>query len=79
MEGMRCYGRTKLQGEFAISAVAQNVEYVILRPTVVIDIQDLMKLRDWSKARKHLSVPATLIIYMSMMSPTPSCGLWSAA
>ena len=54
-EGMRCYGRTKLQGEFAISAVAQNVEYIILRPTVVIDIQDLMKLRDWSKARKHLS------------------------
>ena len=54
-EGLRCYGRTKLQGEFAISAVAQNVEYVILRPTVVIDIQDLMKLRDWSKARKHLS------------------------
>jgi len=54
-EGLRCYGRTKLQGEFAISAVAQNVEYVILRPTVVIDIQDLMRLRDWSKARKHLS------------------------
>jgi nucleoside-diphosphate-sugar epimerase len=54
-EGMRCYGRTKLQGESAISAVAQNVEYVILRPTVVIDIQDLMKLRDWSKARKHLT------------------------
>lgn len=54
-EGLRCYGRTKLQGEFAISAVARNVEYVILRPTVVIDIQDLMKLRDWNKARKHLS------------------------
>jgi nucleoside-diphosphate-sugar epimerase len=52
---LRCYGRTKLQGEFAIRAVAQNVEYVILRPTVVIDIQDLMELRDWSKARKHLS------------------------
>jgi nucleoside-diphosphate-sugar epimerase len=54
-EGLRCYGRTKLQGELAISTVAQNVEYIILRPTVVIDIQDLMKLRDWSKARKHLS------------------------
>jgi nucleoside-diphosphate-sugar epimerase len=54
-EAMRCYGRTKLQGEFAISAVAQNVEYIVLRPAVVIDIQDLMKLRDWSKARKHLS------------------------
>jgi nucleoside-diphosphate-sugar epimerase len=54
-EGMRCYGRTKLQGEFAISTVAQNVEYIILRPTVVIDAQDLMKLHDWSKAKKHLS------------------------
>ncbi len=54
-EGLRCYGRTKLQGEFAISAVTRNVEYVILRPTVVIDIQDLMKLRDWSMARKVLS------------------------
>jgi nucleoside-diphosphate-sugar epimerase len=53
-DGMRCYGRTKLGGEFAITAVAQNVEYVILRPTVVIDIQDLMKLQDWSKARKYL-------------------------
>jgi nucleoside-diphosphate-sugar epimerase len=52
---MRCYGRTKLQGELAISSVAQGVEYVTLRPTVVIDIQDLMKLGDWSKARKHLS------------------------
>jgi nucleoside-diphosphate-sugar epimerase len=53
-EGMRCYGRTKLQGEFAIGAVAQSVEYIILRPTVVVDIQDLMKLRDWSNARKRL-------------------------
>jgi nucleoside-diphosphate-sugar epimerase len=53
--GMRSYGRTKLQGELAISAVAQSIEYIILRPTVVIDTQDLMKLRDWSKARKHLS------------------------
>ena len=51
---LRCYGRTKLQGELAIKAAAKNVEYVILRPTVVIDIQDLMKLRNWSKARKYL-------------------------
>jgi nucleoside-diphosphate-sugar epimerase len=54
-EVLRCYGRTKLQGELAISAVAQKVEYVILRPTLVIDIQDLMELRDWSKAKKDLS------------------------
>ena len=54
-EVLRCYGRTKLQGELAINAVAQKVEYVILRPTVVIDIQDLTELRDWSKAKKDLS------------------------
>jgi choline dehydrogenase-like flavoprotein/nucleoside-diphosphate-sugar epimerase len=54
-EQMRCYGRTKLQGELAISVVARNVEYIILRPTVVIDVQDLVNLRDWGKARKLLS------------------------
>jgi len=54
-EGMRCYGRTKLQGELVIRAGAQNVEYIIFRPTVIMDIQHLMNLRDWSKARKHLS------------------------
>jgi len=54
-EALRCYGRTKLEGEFAIGAVAQNIEYVIFRPTVVVDIDDLVKLRDWSKARKAIS------------------------
>ena len=53
-EVLRCYGRTKLQGEFGISAAAQNVEYVILRPTLVVDTPDLMELRDWSRAKKHL-------------------------
>lgn len=54
-EELRSYGRTKLEGEFAIGAVAQNIEYVIFRPTVVVDIDDLVKLRDWSKARKAIS------------------------
>ena len=53
-EVLRCYGRTKLQGEFGISAAAQNIEYIILRPTLVIDTQDLMELRDWSRAKKLL-------------------------
>jgi nucleoside-diphosphate-sugar epimerase len=51
---LRCYGRTKLQGELAINAVAQKVEYVILRPTLVVDNQDLMELRDWGRAKKDL-------------------------
>ena len=53
-EGLRCYGRTKLQGELAISAVAHNVEYVILRPSVVVDIQDLVKLACRSKVSKQV-------------------------
>ena len=53
-EVLRRYGLTKLQGEFAISTVAQNVEYVILRPTLVVDNQDLMELHDWSRAKKYL-------------------------
>ncbi len=53
-EGLRCYGRTKLQGELAISAVAHNVEYVILRPSVVVDVQDLVKLACRSKVSKYV-------------------------
>jgi nucleoside-diphosphate-sugar epimerase len=54
-EGLRCYGRTKLRGELAISAVAHNVEYVILRPSIVVDVQDLVKLHGWSKVSKHVN------------------------
>lgn len=52
-EALRCYGRTKLQGELVIGAVAHDVEYVILRPTVVVDIPDLVELGGWSKAKKQ--------------------------
>lgn len=50
---LRSYGRTKLQGELAINTVAHNVEYVVLRPTVVVDVQDLVDLGGWIKAKKH--------------------------
>ena len=52
-EALRCYGRTKLQGELVIRAVAHNVEYVILRPTAVVDIPDLVELGGWSRAKKQ--------------------------
>ena len=52
---LRYYGRTKLMGEKAIHEVARSVEYIILRPTVVVDISDLVNLRDWSTIRKSLS------------------------
>lgn len=51
-EGLRCYGRTKLRGELAISAMAHNVEYVILRPSTVVDVQDLANLALRSKISK---------------------------
>lgn len=50
---LRCYGRTKLGGELAIKAVANAVDYVIVRPTVVVDVPDLVRLGDWSKAQKQ--------------------------
>jgi nucleoside-diphosphate-sugar epimerase len=50
---LRCYGRTKLQGELAIREVAHSVECAIVRPTVVIDTSDLMVLSEWSKAMKQ--------------------------
>jgi nucleoside-diphosphate-sugar epimerase len=53
-EKLRCYGRTKLQGELAIGAVAHNAEYVILRPSVVVDVQDLVNLVYKSKTSKRI-------------------------
>lgn len=52
-EALRSYGRTKLQAEHAIDAVANNVEYVVLRPTVVVDVQQLAELGGWSKLKKQ--------------------------
>jgi nucleoside-diphosphate-sugar epimerase len=49
----RSYGRTKLQGELAIRAAARNVEYVMVRPSVVVDVEDPLKLRDWSRGSKQ--------------------------
>lgn len=52
---LRSYGRTKLQGELAIKASAHNVEYVILRPTVVVDLEDLRELGDRSQVWKRVA------------------------
>jgi nucleoside-diphosphate-sugar epimerase len=51
---LRSYGRTKLQGELAIKAVARNVEYIVLRPTVVVDLEDLRELCDRSQTWKRI-------------------------
>ena len=52
-ESLRCYGRTKLQGELAIREVARSVERAIVRPTVVVDTSDLIALSNWTKMMKQ--------------------------
>ena len=52
---MRAYGRTKLAGEFALRQVAHATRYVVLRPTVVVDVSDLIGIRDWSMPRRMLA------------------------
>ena len=52
---LRAYGRTKLLGEIALRDEARSVEYIILRPTVVVDIDDVLKLGDLSHIRKSLT------------------------
>lgn len=51
---LRAYGRTKLQGELAVKAAARNVEYVIVRPSVVVDLEDLLSMGGRSKVWKRI-------------------------
>lgn len=51
---LRTYGRTKLGGELAIKQVARNVEYVIFRPTVVVDLKDVREVLNWGTVRRAL-------------------------
>lgn len=48
----REYGRTKLLGEELVRASAGTVRYTVLRPTVVVDLPDLLAIRDWSRAKR---------------------------
>jgi nucleoside-diphosphate-sugar epimerase len=50
---LRCYGRTKLQGEVAVRELAPSVERAIVRPTVVVDTSDLVALSAWNKVAKQ--------------------------
>jgi choline dehydrogenase-like flavoprotein/nucleoside-diphosphate-sugar epimerase len=51
----RSYARTKLGGELAIKAAARAVDYVIVRPTMVVDLPELAWVRDRSKVWKHVA------------------------
>ena len=52
---LRAYGRSKLLGEIALRDEAHSVDYVILRPTVVVDVDDVLRLGDLSHIRKSLT------------------------
>ncbi len=51
---LRAYGRTKLAGEEAVRDEARRATHVILRPTVVVDVTDLVELRAWSPVKKAM-------------------------
>ena len=52
---VRAYGRTKLAGERALQRAAKSVSYVVLRPTVVVDVADIVGIRDWNFAKRMLA------------------------
>lgn len=52
---LRTYGATKLAGERRIREVAKSVSYVIYRPTVVVDVDMLESMRNWSRADRARS------------------------
>lgn len=51
-EGIRIYGRTKLGGELALREAAKRVRYTILRPTVVVGVDEILKVGDWPLAKR---------------------------
>ena len=51
-DGIRIYGRTKLGGELAVRDVARRVRYTILRPTVVVGVDEILKVGDWPLAKR---------------------------
>ncbi|KQV70329.1 NAD-dependent epimerase/dehydratase family protein [Rhizobium sp. Root1220] len=55
LDYVREYGRTKLGGELALRGVAETVRYVILRPAVVVDLGQMIGVRDWSLAKRLLA------------------------
>jgi nucleoside-diphosphate-sugar epimerase len=55
VDTLRCYGRTKLAGEYRIRDEAKNVDYVFLRPTVVVEEADLGDLGSWSLVKRSIA------------------------
>ncbi len=51
---LRAYARSKVESERAIASVARKVEYVIVRPTGVVSLEEIRHLGEWSWARRLL-------------------------
>ena len=55
MDYVRMYGRTKLLGEYALQKCAQHVHYTVLRTAVVVDVPDIIAIRDWNIVKRSLA------------------------
>jgi len=55
LDYVREYGRTKLAGELVLRQVAEKVRYVVFRPTVVVDISQIVAIRDWPLVKRMLA------------------------
>ncbi|ANL31785.1 NAD-dependent epimerase/dehydratase family protein (plasmid) [Rhizobium phaseoli] len=55
LDYVREYGRTKLAGERAIIRIADQMRCVVLRPAVVVDIGQIIGIRDWNIVKRMLA------------------------
>jgi nucleoside-diphosphate-sugar epimerase/choline dehydrogenase-like flavoprotein len=55
LDYVRTYGRTKLGGELALREKAKTVRYVVLRPAVVVDVPEIIGIRNWSLVKRTLA------------------------
>ncbi|WFS03307.1 NAD-dependent epimerase/dehydratase family protein [Rhizobium tumorigenes] len=55
LDYVRTYGRSKLAGEIAVGQVATKMRCVSLRPSVVVDISQIIGIRDWGVIKKNLA------------------------
>ena len=55
LEYVRMYGRTKLAGEHALQQANKTVAYTIFRPTVVVNIDAIIGIKDWSPAKRNFA------------------------
>ena len=54
LDYVREYGRTKLAGERAINELTAQVRYVVLRPAVVVNVDQIIEVRDWSWIKRQI-------------------------